>query len=106
MVRIWRTRVDADRLDEYERFASERSKPMFEAQQGFRGVLFARAGGACAVISIWRDRDAVEQLENSKSYQQTVSAIVATGLLIDDSSVEVLELHGEVSIDADTLRPR
>jgi hypothetical protein len=32
-VRIWRTRVDLERLDEYLRFIDEQSLPMFNGQQ-------------------------------------------------------------------------
>ena len=42
VARIWRTGVKPERFEEYERFARERSLPMFRAQRGFIGVLFMR----------------------------------------------------------------
>ena len=46
MVRIWRTGVKPERFEEYERFAWERSLPMFREQRGFIGVVFMREKGA------------------------------------------------------------
>ena len=42
VARIWRTGVKPERFEKYERFARERSLPMFRAQRGFIGVLFMR----------------------------------------------------------------
>jgi heme-degrading monooxygenase HmoA len=94
MARIWRTRVDARRIGEYERFAIERSLPMFRAQPGFLGVLFLRAAGDCAVITLWKGADAIAALEASPTYLDTVAQITRTGFLTGESSVEVFEVHG------------
>jgi heme-degrading monooxygenase HmoA len=95
IVRIWRTCIDPARADEYERFAAERSLPMFRAQEGYRGVLFTTAGDDTrAVVSFWEDAAALEALDRSESYRETVDALVATGLLGGEQSVELLEVHG------------
>jgi heme-degrading monooxygenase HmoA len=95
IVRIWRTRIDPARAAEYERFAEERSLPMFRAQSGFRGVLFtAAAENSRAVISFWEDQEAVELLDRSDSYRQTASALGSTGILRGDQTVELLNVTG------------
>jgi heme-degrading monooxygenase HmoA len=94
LIRIWRTQIDEARAPEYEAFARQRSLPMFKAQQGFAGVLFARDSASCAVISFWRDAAAADALARSACYHDTVSALAATGMLIGEASVEVFELHG------------
>jgi len=94
IVRIWRTGVDPDRVEEYETFARERSLPMFRKQRGFRGVLFLRTGERAAVVTLWENMHAVERLAGSPSYQETVARIVETEMLEGDQTVEVFEDHG------------
>jgi heme-degrading monooxygenase HmoA len=94
IVRIWRTRVDPTRLEEYEVFAERHSLPMFRAQRGFLGVLFAGVGSERAVISLWEDAGAVTALDSSPSYRETVARISATGFLAGSASVEVFAVHG------------
>jgi heme-degrading monooxygenase HmoA len=94
VVRIWRTEIDTTRAEEYREFARSRSLPMFRAQPGFAGVLFAGQGSERVVITLWRDLAAAEALERSETYNATVAEIQATGFLRGDSSVEVLELEG------------
>jgi heme-degrading monooxygenase HmoA len=94
VVRIWRTEIDTTRAEEYREFARSRSLPMFRAQPGFAGVLFAGQGSERVVITLWRDLAAAEALERSETYNATVAEIQATGFLRGDSSVEVLEVEG------------
>jgi heme-degrading monooxygenase HmoA len=94
LVRIWRTRIDATRAAEYETFAEQRSRPMFKRQEGFEGVVFARSGADCAVITFWRDASALEALAGSRSYCETVEALGATGILTGEAVVEVLGVQG------------
>jgi heme-degrading monooxygenase HmoA len=94
VVRIWRTEIDTTRAEEYREFARSRSLPMFRAQPGFAGVLFAGQGSERVVITLWRDLAAAEALERSETYNATVAEIQATGFLLGDSSVEVLEVEG------------
>ena len=95
IARIWRTGIDPARAEEYERFAEERSLPMFRMQEGFRGVLFTTGpDGRRAVISFWEDAGAVEALDRSVSYRETVAALVGTALLRGEQSVELFEVHG------------
>jgi heme-degrading monooxygenase HmoA len=95
IVRIWRTGIRAARAEEYERFARERSLPMFRAQTGYRGALFA-SGGVTerVVLSFWDDVGAVAALDESPSYRETVAALLATGILTGEQSVEVLDVQG------------
>ena len=95
IVRIWHTGIDPARADEYERFAEQRSLPMFRAQHGFRGVLFTTAAdGRRAAISFWEDQDAVNRLDESVTYRETASALGSTGILRGEQTVEVLNVSG------------
>jgi heme-degrading monooxygenase HmoA len=94
VIRIWATKVVPSRLAEYELFAHEYSLPMFRQQPGFRGVLFARSGADCVVVTLWQDQEAAEALSTSPTYRSTVEQISETGFLVGASSLQVLELHG------------
>ena len=95
IVRIWRTGVDRNRLEEYARFEEERSLPMFREQRGFLGVLFLREGAdRAAALTLWEDMAAVEALTTSPSYLRTVQVLVNTGLLIGEQSIDVFEVKG------------
>lgn len=100
--RIWRTGLDETRASEYERFAAEQSLTMFRKRSGFRGALFLRTSDGRAVITLWQDQDAIEQLDESVEYRNTVAAIEATGFLRPPQSVEVLPLDG---VGANMLPP-
>ncbi len=95
VARIWRTGVKPERFEEYERFARERSLPMFREQRGFIGVLFMREkADRAAVLTLWEDEMAVEELEASPLYRQTVEVILGSDFLAREQSVEVFEVHG------------
>ena len=102
VARIWRTGVKPERFEEYERFARERSLPMFRAQRGFIGVLFMREkADRAAVLTLWEDEKEVEDLEVSPLYRQTVEAILGTDLLAREQSVELFKVHGGRVLAAD-----
>jgi heme-degrading monooxygenase HmoA len=106
VARIWRTGVKLERFEEYEQFARERSLPMFREQRGFIWVLFRREkADRAAVLTLWEDEKAVEELEASPPYRQTVEAILSSGLLARGQSVEVFEVHGG-QVLADELAAR
>ena len=94
IVRIWRTQIDESRAEEYRTFARSKSLPMFRAQQGFAGVLFAMSNSDRAVITLWQDTASVQALDHSATYEATVAEIEATGFLRGESTVEILELEG------------
>ena len=100
IARLWRTQVDVTRLAEYEQFAQEKSLPMFHQQQGFLGVVFFREHQHCLVLSLWRDRPAVEALAASATYQATVRQLQATRLLLGHQSVELFEVSGSALFPA------
>ena len=95
VARIWRTGVKPERFEEYKRFARECSLPMFREQRGFIGVLFMRErANRAAVLTLWKDEKAVEELEALPLYRQTVEVILGSGFLAMEQSVEVFEVHG------------
>jgi heme-degrading monooxygenase HmoA len=81
ILRIWRANIDPARAEEYERFARERSLPMFRSHRGFRGCAFLRNGSDCAVVTLWARPADVAALEASALYRETVAAIMATGFV-------------------------
>jgi heme-degrading monooxygenase HmoA len=93
IARIWRTEVDPDRADEYERFAREVSLPMFRRQQGYAGVMMLRDGTACQVITLWRSREDVAALDQSPLYRETVQHILRQGFLQGDQMLDIAEAH-------------
>jgi heme-degrading monooxygenase HmoA len=102
IARIWRTRIDETRADEYLRFAQSRSLPMFRSQQGFVGLLLGRQRADRVVISLWRNLSSAQALDESQTYKTTVAEIEATGFIVGPSTVEVLEVD-ELVFDATAL---
>lgn len=95
IARIWRTGVNPERFEDYHRFAHQRSLPMFRDQSGLVGVLFLRErADRAAVLTLWEDEAAVDEMEDSELYQQTVDDILSGGFLTGDQSVEVFDVHG------------
>jgi heme-degrading monooxygenase HmoA len=103
IVRIWRTQIDETRAGEYRDFARSRSLPMFRAQPGFAGVLFATRQAERAVITLWHDLASVEALDHSQTYKTTVEEIEVTGFLHGQSTVEVLEVE-DILVEANAMR--
>jgi hypothetical protein len=68
IVRIWRTQIDQARAGEYRDFAHSRSLPMFRAQPGFAGALFAAQRAERVVITLWCDLASVKALDRSHTY--------------------------------------
>ena len=93
IVRIWRTELSPGAEADYDAFARTRSLPMFERHAGFAGALFAREGSNAAVITLWQERSAIEDLERSPLYVDTVRELEASGVLSGRSRVETLELR-------------
>jgi hypothetical protein len=94
VVRIWRTKIDPARADEYDEFARTKSLPMFRAQTGFMAVLLTSRETERAVITLWKDWDCVDALDTSASYAATVDEIETAGFLQSDQSVEAFALDG------------
>lgn len=87
IVRVWRATVLPGREAEYDDFARRVSQPMFERQEGFRGVLFARDGERCTVVTLWSDPRDLDALAASPAYRDAVERI--TPLLGPDTATEV-----------------
>ena len=108
IVRIWRTHIDQARAGEYRDFAHSRSLPMFRAQPGFAGALFAarqaERQAERAVITLWRDLASAQALGHSHAYQATVAEIEAMGFLQGQSTVETFELE-EVFLEKAAMGP-
>jgi heme-degrading monooxygenase HmoA len=81
ILRVWKANIDPARAQEYERFARERSLPMFRSHRGFRGCAFLRNGADCAVVTLWAEPEDIAALEASSLYRETVAAIMAAGFV-------------------------
>jgi heme-degrading monooxygenase HmoA len=103
ILRVWRTRINPARIDEYRRFETERFLPMLHKQSGFLAVLFLRqAEDHAASLIIWEDRGAVEAVKSSPSYQRAVRDLAGSDLLAGEQSEEVFEVEGG-DLRAETL---
>ena len=90
VMRVWRTGLDGTRAREYDAFATEVSLPMFRRHEGFRGVVFAGAGGERVVVTFWATEDDARALAASPDYQETVRRIEAEGFLRPPQTTETL----------------
>jgi heme-degrading monooxygenase HmoA len=92
---VWRANINPARLEEYRRFERKRCMPMLHKQPGLLGVFFLRqAEDQAASLTIWEDGGAVEALQSSPSYRETVHELAESALLAGNESVEVLEVEG------------
>jgi heme-degrading monooxygenase HmoA len=95
IVRVWRTKIDPGRIEEYQRFEQERCMPILRKQPGLLGELFRRqAEDQAASLTIWEDAGVVEALQSSPSYRETAHGLAESALLARDQSVEVFEVEG------------
>jgi quinol monooxygenase YgiN len=94
IIRSWRTAIDFERVEEFEAFARSYSLPMFQQQQGCIGVLFALTGADSTTFSFWEDREAIDRLTSSPSYQETVNRIQETGFLRGEPEVRIFPVFG------------
>ena len=93
IVRMWRTQVEASRIDEYEQFAREVSLPMFRAQPGYAGAIMGRDGTDCVVVTLWCSERDVAALETSPFYRSTVQQILARGFLMGEQVTTAYGTH-------------
>lgn len=96
IMRIWRSAIDEAAAVEYECFAQDVSRPMFEAHEGFKGLLFGRDRGRVAVVTLWEDDAAADAFERSTLYRETVARIESAGLLSGPSTTDRFVVHGRV----------
>jgi heme-degrading monooxygenase HmoA len=102
ILNLWRARINRARIEEYRRFEAEQCLSMLHKQPGLLGVLFLRqAEDRAASLTIWEDRGAVEALQSSPSYRETIHELAESALLVGDQSVEVLEVEsGDFRLEA------
>ena len=93
LARLWTTGLRPDRLDAYESFARDVSLPMFRQQDGFMGCAMLRSGHEGLVLTFWRDQSAIDALETSPSYRDTVKRIQEANLLADAQHTAIYQLH-------------
>ncbi len=96
IIRIWRAGVDPNRLEEYLFFARNQSLSMFQAHDGYQGVIFAAEGNEAIVASFWTDRNAADALAHSPLYKTTVQTILKAGFLTGE---QTLEIFGVTDLD-------
>lgn len=94
IARLWRTRIDPARGAEYDDFAARHSRPMFASLPGCLAAFFLGAGETRSVLTLWTGLAAIEALERSATYLETVARIEATGILIESRTTELLPVTG------------
>jgi SAM-dependent methyltransferase/heme-degrading monooxygenase HmoA len=91
--RLWMTGLKAGRGGAYEAFAREISLPMFCTQGGFLGCVMGRDEETGLVITLWEDENAVNALDSSPSYNETVAKILAADVLTAEQATRVGKVH-------------
>ena len=94
ILRIWRAQIEPSTRPICEQFEQTYSLPMFRALPGCLGVFFLFTTQEWLAASLWDSQDSIEKLSVSSVYQETVNKLVATGLLVGEQSVELLEVTG------------
>lgn len=102
LIRTWKVHIHKDKIGELKHFAKTKSLPMFKEQTGCLGVLFTLDGNLCNTTTLWRDRESIEMLKTSITYNDTVEKIVATGMLEGESTVEIFDCFGGF-LELDTI---
>jgi heme-degrading monooxygenase HmoA len=87
IMRTWTTGINEARAAEYDAFSLDRSLPMFRSFAGFRALVYTRGDDVRTVVTFWRDIEAIEELERSDRYRETVEAILAAGFLREPQTV-------------------
>lgn len=93
LARLWTTGLRPEHVDDYDTFARGVSLPMFREQDGFLGCVMMRSGHEGLVLTLWRDRSAIDALEASPSYRGTVERILGADLLAGSQHTEIYQLH-------------
>lgn len=91
IVRLWKVKVNPDRIEQYALWEKTRSLPMFQELQGCLGVFFLRSKEHCLALSMWQGMDAVDALKDCKLYEKTSSDYEQSGMLIGDPELQVYE---------------
>ena len=66
---------------------------MFRRHHGFLGCIMSRNDDWGYVYTIWRDLEAIAELERSEDYSKTVEAILAADLLQEPQSTTIQVVH-------------
>jgi hypothetical protein len=103
IVRLWKVKVDPNRIEQYALWETTRSLPMFQELQGCLGVLFLRSREHCLALSLWQDMDAVNKLKDCALYNELSSEYERSGMLIGEPDLQVFEAIGGFTV-GDALR--
>lgn len=95
--RLWVARLRPGRTAAYRAFAESVSRPMFTAHAGCEAVHFLTLDDRHeAVLTRWRDADAVVELHLSARYRDTVAALEAHAVLDAASAVSLFPVTGDL----------
>jgi heme-degrading monooxygenase HmoA len=91
IVRLWKVKVDPDRIEQYALWEITRSLPMFKKLRGCLGVFFLRSKEHCLALSMWQDMAAVHALKDCELYINTSRDYEQSGMLIGEPELQVFE---------------
>ena len=94
VARLWHTRIDPARGDDYDAFARDHSRPMFDHLDGCLAALFLGSGAERTVLTLWANPAALDALSESVLYADTVARFRTTGILREPQHVELVSLTG------------
>jgi len=91
--RTWTTCLKPGCGEAYEAFALGISLPMFRSHEGYMGCVMTRTENVGVVLTFWRDEAAIEKLEASQRYRETVAKILAADLLCEPQETVTRRVH-------------
>lgn len=95
--RLWVARLRPGRTAAYRAFAENVSRPMFTTHAGCEAVHFLTLDDRHeAVLTRWRDADAVVDLHLSARYRDTAAALDAQAVIEAASAVSLFPVTGDL----------
>lgn len=73
IARLWRTRIDPVRSEDYDAYVVRYSRPMFSSLPGCMGAFFLGDGEDRAALTLWADEASIKAAEKSAIYAETVA---------------------------------
>jgi hypothetical protein len=94
IVRVWTTTFDPAGKDRLLAYASEVSLPLLSSRDGCQGALFFASGNTWITQTFWRDKAAIDALEDDPEYRCIVDGILALNVLGQEQQVALYAFEG------------
>lgn len=98
LLRSWRVKLHSGASERLEKFAREKSLPMFKSFEGCLQVYFCRQEDEFVTLTIWQDHAAMDRATSSLLYQSVVALLEVYDLFAAEPATEVFEVYGGMSL--------